>query len=168
MIDGVLWNSLYDSTQGVTWWLEMVKIARKGFEVLSKGEGQATAWRPKNLATVQKGVLAFSWGTNQAMMVILLWRIKSILDKVLEVTWCIWSYSYLVNGIMSRAQDGYAQVKRIKVDMLAPLLDEDWKRGHQFKRDQLKQYKFIFSLILSLIGMPYYQEGCIMLIDNHS
>ena len=55
-----------DSTQDVTWWLEMVKIARKGFEVLSKGEGQATAWRPKNLASVKKEVLAFSWGTNQA------------------------------------------------------------------------------------------------------
>ena len=31
-----------------------------------------------------------------------------------------------MNGIKSRAQDGYAQVKRIKVDMLAPSLDEDW------------------------------------------
>ena len=38
----------------------MVKIARKGFEVLSKGEGQATAWRPKNLARVKKKVLAFN------------------------------------------------------------------------------------------------------------
>ena len=35
------------------------------------------------------------------------------------------SYSYLMNGIKSCAQDGYAQVKKIKVDMLAPLLDED-------------------------------------------
>ena len=58
--DGVLWDSLYDSTQGVTCWLELVKIARKGFEVLSKGEGQAMAWRPKNLARVKKEVLAFS------------------------------------------------------------------------------------------------------------
>ena len=39
----------------------MVKIARKDFEVLSKGEGQATAWRPRNLARVKKEVLAFSW-----------------------------------------------------------------------------------------------------------
>ena len=38
----------------------MVKIARKGFKVLSKGEGQATAWQPKNIARVKKGVLAFS------------------------------------------------------------------------------------------------------------
>ena len=67
-----------DSTQGVTWWLEIVKIARKGFEVLSKGEGQATAWRPKNLARVKKKVLAFSWGINQAMMVTLKWGIKYI------------------------------------------------------------------------------------------
>ena len=34
----------------------MVKIAGKGFEVLSKGEGQATAWWPKNLARVKKEV----------------------------------------------------------------------------------------------------------------
>ena len=64
----------------------MVKIAKKGFEVLSKGEGQAMAWWPKNLARVKKKVLAFSRGTNQATMVILMWRIKSILDKVFEVT----------------------------------------------------------------------------------
>jgi hypothetical protein len=38
----------------------MVKIARKGFEVLSKGEGQATTWRVRNLARVKKKVLAFS------------------------------------------------------------------------------------------------------------
>ena len=63
-----------------------MKIARKGFKVLSKGEGQALTWRPKNLARVKKKVIAFSCGTNQAMMVILMWRIKSILDKVLEVT----------------------------------------------------------------------------------
>jgi hypothetical protein len=49
-----------DSTQDVTRRLEMVKIARKGFELLSKGEGQATAWRPKNLARMKKKVLAFS------------------------------------------------------------------------------------------------------------
>ena len=74
-----------DSTQDVTWWLEMVKIARKGFEVLSKGEGQATAWRLQNLARVKKEVLAFSWGTNQAMMVMLMWRIKSLLECLMEV-----------------------------------------------------------------------------------
>jgi hypothetical protein len=38
----------------------MVKIARKDFEVLSKGEGQAIAWRLKNLARVKKKVFAFS------------------------------------------------------------------------------------------------------------
>jgi hypothetical protein len=49
-----------DSTPSVTRWLEMVKIARKDFEVLSKGEGQAMAWQPSNLAKVKKEVLAFS------------------------------------------------------------------------------------------------------------
>ena len=58
-----------DSTPSVTRWLEMVMIARKGFEVLSKGEGQAMAWQPRNLARVKKKVLAFSQGTNQIMLV---------------------------------------------------------------------------------------------------
>jgi hypothetical protein len=49
-----------DSTPSVTRWLEMVKIARKSFEVLSKGEGQATTWWPRNLARVKKEVLTFS------------------------------------------------------------------------------------------------------------
>ena len=90
----------------------MVKIARKGFEVLSKGEGQVMAWWPKNLARVKKKVLTFSSGTNQAMMVMLMWRIKSLLEYLMEVTGYIWDYSYLMNGIKSHAQDGYAQVKR--------------------------------------------------------
>ena len=68
---------MVDSTQSVTWWLEMMKISRKGFEVLSKGEGQAMAWWPRNLARVKKEVHAFSKGTNQIMLVILKWRIKS-------------------------------------------------------------------------------------------
>ena len=32
-------NLMNDSTPSVTRWIEMVKIARKDFEVLSKGEG---------------------------------------------------------------------------------------------------------------------------------
>ena len=53
-------NLINDSTPSVTRCLEMVKIARKSFEVLSKGEGQATAWQPRNLVRVKKEVLAFS------------------------------------------------------------------------------------------------------------
>jgi len=64
-------NLMNDSTPSVTRWLEMVMIARKGFEVLSKGEGQAMAWRPRNLARVKKEVLAFSQGTNQTMLITL-------------------------------------------------------------------------------------------------
>ena len=127
-----------DSTQDVTWWLEMVKIARKGFEVLSKGEGQATAWQPKNLARVKKEVLAFSWGTNQAMMAMFMWRIKSLLECLMEVTWYIWDYSNMMNGIKSRAQDGYALVKKININMLAPSLDEDWNTRLRFKKSNSK------------------------------
>ena len=64
-------NLMNDSTSSVTRWLEMVMIARKAFEELSKGEGQATAWRPRNLATVKKEILAFSQGTNQTMLITL-------------------------------------------------------------------------------------------------
>ena len=71
-------------------------------------------------------------------MVILMWRIKSILDKVLEVTRCVWSYSYLMNGIKSRAQDDYAQEKKIKVDMLTPSLDEDWNTRLRLKENNSK------------------------------
>ena len=139
---------MVDSTQDVTWWLEMVKIARKGFKVLSKGEGQAMAWQPKNLARVKKEVRAFSWGTNQAMMAMFMWRIKSLLECLMEVTWYIWDYSYLMNGIKSHAQDGHAQVRRSNIDMLAPSLDEYLKTRHQFERDLLKWYKIHFSFDL--------------------
>ena len=57
-------NLMNDSTPRVTRWLEMVKIERKNFKVLSKGEGQATAWRPRNLARVKKEVLAFNQGIH--------------------------------------------------------------------------------------------------------
>jgi hypothetical protein len=83
---------------------------------------------------VKKEVLAFSWGTNQAMMVILMWRIKSILDKLIKVTWCIWSYSYLMNGIKSRAQDGYAQVTRSILTCWHPHLMKIERHGINLKK----------------------------------
>ena len=144
-----------DPTQDVTWWLEMVKIARKGFEVLSKGEGQATAWWPKNLARVKKKVLAFSWGTNQAMMAMFMWRIKSLLECLMEVTWYIWDYSNLMNGIKSCAQNGYAQVK----DQYQHVGTLTWWRVEytaSVERDQLKRFKFVILFKFELIGMPYY------------
>ena len=127
-----------DSTQDVTWWLEMVQIARKGFEVLSKGEGQATAWQPKNLARVKKEVLAFSWDTNQATIVILMWRIKSILDK------SVWS-DLIHLGLFKF--DEWNQVtcsrwlcssEKININMLAPSLDEDWNTRFRLKRSTQK------------------------------
>ena len=149
MIDDVLWNSLYDSTQDMTGWFELVKMVGKGSEVLSKAEGQATAWRPKNLARVKKEVLAFSWGTNQVMMAMLMWRIKSLLVCLMEVTWYIWDYSKLMNEIKSCAQDGYAQVKNININILAPSLGEDWNTWPRIERDQLKRFNFVILLNLS-------------------
>ena len=39
----------------------------------------------------------------------------------------------LMNGIKSRAQAGYAQVKKININMLAPSLDEDWNTRLRLK-----------------------------------
>ena len=133
-----------DSTQDVTWWLEMVKIARKGFEVLSKGEGQAMAWRLKNLARVKKEVLAFSWGTNQAMMVMLMWRIKSLLECLMEVTWYIWDYSriwwmessHVLKMAMLKWKEWYWHVGTLTSWRL--------KDTASVERNQLKWFKFIF------------------------
>ena len=47
-------------------------------------------------------------------------------------------FKNLMNGIKSRAQDGYAQVKNIKVDMLEPSLDEDWNTRLRFKKSNSK------------------------------
>ena len=39
-----------------------------------------------------------------------------------------------MNGIKSRAQDGYAQVKKININMLAPSLDEEFKDTASIQR----------------------------------
>ena len=124
--------------------------SRKSFEVLSKDEGQAIAWWLKNLARVKKEVLAFSWGTNQAMMIMSMWRIKSILDKVLEVTWCFCSYSYLMNGIKSHAQDGYAQVKRSISTCWHPHLMKIERHDISLEKINSRGLNSFFPLILSL------------------
>ena len=38
-----------------------------------------------------------------------------------------------MNEIMSRAQDGYAKVKKININMLPPSLDEDWNPRPRLK-----------------------------------
>ena len=67
------------------------------------------------------------------MMVMSMWRIKSLLECLMEVTLYIWDYSNLMNGIKSCTQDDYAQVKKIKVDMTAPSLDEVWNTRLRLK-----------------------------------
>ena len=54
-----------------------------------------------------------------------------------------------MNGIKSRAQDGYAQVKKIKVDMLTPSLDEDWNTRLWLKKINSKGLNLLYSLNLS-------------------
>ena len=138
-----------DSTQGVSWWLELVKIARKDFEVLSKGEGQAMAWRPRNLARVKKKVLAFSWGTNQTLMVTLKWRIKCSEEIVgsdlihLKSTHICWMES-------SRMLNMALLKEKIKVDMVTPSLNEAWELWHLcLKEINSSISNSVFHLILS-------------------
>ena len=142
--DGNTWMD--DSTQDMTWWLEMVKIARKGFEVLSKGEGQATVWQPKNLARVKKEVLAFSWGNNQTMMVILKWRIKSWMNCLSDLIHfnpthiCCLESSHMLKKAMLK--------EKIKFNMLTPSLDEDWKLWHLVWRKSTQATQLCFSFDL--------------------
>ena len=138
-----------DSTQGVSWWLELVKIARKDFEVLSKGEGQAMAWRPRNLARVKKKVLAFSWGTNQTLMVTLKWRIKCSEEivgsdlihlKLILIHWM--ESSHMLNMAMLKE-------KNQSWHNWHPHLMKIESYGIWFEGNQLKRFKFLSHLILS-------------------
>ena len=137
-----------DSTPSVTWWLEMVKIARKGFEVLSKSEGQATAWRPRNLARMKKRVLAFSWGTNQTMMVTLKWGSNlgwsCGSDLIhLELTHICWMESiHMLKMAMLK--------ERIKFHMTAPSLDDHcgiWHLGLREINSSASISVFIWSWV---------------------
>ena len=58
-------------------------------------------------------------------------------------------FKYLMNGIKSRAQDGYAQVKKINIIMLAPSLDEEWNTRLQLKEINSKGLNSLYSLNLS-------------------
>ena len=49
-----------------------------------------------------------------------------------------------MNGIKSRAQNVYAQVKKIKVDMLAPSLDEDWNTWFRLKEINSKGLNLLY------------------------
>ena len=51
-----------------------------------------------------------------------------------------------MNRIKSHAQDGYGQVKKIKVDMLAPSLDEEWNTRLRLKEINLKGLNSLYSL----------------------
>jgi hypothetical protein len=140
--------------KSVSWWLEMVKIARKGFEVLSKGEGQATTWWLRNLARVKKKVLAFSWSTNQTMTAT--FEVENqILDESLKWLDTFGVNSYLLNTIKSHAQDGYVKEK-IKIDIMTPSLDEDWKLWQLVWRESTQVVRPPFSFDLELLGMSYY------------
>ena len=79
-----------------------------------------------------------------------------MLDKLMEVTSFIWSYSYLMNGIKSHAQDGYAQVKRSTSTCWHPYLMKIGRDGINSKEINSSGINSFFPLILSLIGMPYY------------
>ena len=98
--------------------------------------GTKQGWRASDGLVAE--VLAFSWGTNQAMMATFMWRIKSLLECLMEVTWYICDYSNLMNGIKSHAQDGYAQVKRSISTCWHPHLMKIGIHGFSWKRSTQK------------------------------
>jgi hypothetical protein len=92
-------STTWDSTPRVTRWFEKVEIARKSFKVLSKGEGQATAWRPKDLARVKKKYLYLVKAKSKHIGHIEVvdlnprWHMK-------KVTWCVWKSSHKLKMAM--------------------------------------------------------------------
>ena len=133
----------------------MVQIARKDFEVLSKGEGQVTAWWPRNLARVKKEVLAFSWyqsnhdGHIEVENQILNVLVESDLIH-LESTHIYWMQpSHMLKMAMLK--------EKIKINMIDTLTWWSLKyMTFEFKGNQLKHFKFCFSFDLEFIGMLYY------------
>ena len=121
---------------GLRWWREQGKAA--------------TAWRPNNLARVKKKVLTFSWTTNQAMMVILRWRIKSILNKLLEVIWYIWSKFTSIEWNQVTYSRWLCSRKKSKLTCWHPhLMKIESYDIWIWRKKQLKRFKFLSHLILS-------------------
>ena len=137
-----------DSIQSVTWWLEMVKIARKGFEVLSKGEGRATAWWPKNLARWRRKYLhlvevpiKLYWSH---------WSEGSNLGWIIEVTWYIWSQLIFVEWNQVACSIWLCSRRKSKLTWLAPSLVEHWKLWHVVQRKSTQAVQtpfFIWSWV---------------------
>jgi hypothetical protein len=46
--------------------------------------------------------------------------------------------------------------EKIKIDMMTPSLDEDWKLWQLVWRESTQAVQLLFSLDLKFIGMPYY------------
>lgn len=129
--------------QDMTWWLDKVKIAKKSFDVLSKGKGQAMSWWPKNLATMNKGVLAFSCGTNQV------WWLCCMEDKIIEKQLLLISKVLIkwFSKLKVIAQGNFAQ----DIDQIErATLFEEWKC----------QVNLIMNFYFLSIGIWYYQYGC--------
>ena len=81
-------------------------------------------------------------------------RIKSLLDHLIKMTWCIWIHSNEWNWTKSHAQDGYAQ-PTIKMDMLAFLLMKIERYGMGSKKVNSSGFNLIL-LKLEFIGMSCY------------
>jgi hypothetical protein len=104
--------------------------------------------RRGTMARVKKRELAFSLSLikqNEAIS----WKwVKSLMDNLVEgdlmhlkLIHIYWMESTCSRWLCSK--------EKIKVDMLAPSLDEDCKTSLRFDKDQLKRFKFLFHLILS-------------------
>lgn len=134
--------------QDMTWWLYKVKIAKKSFDVLSKGEGQAMSWWLKNLDTMNKGVLAFSCGTNQV------WWLCCMEDKIIEKQLLLISKVLIkwFSKLKVIAQGNFAQDNDGDE---SPYIDQI-ERATLFEEWQC-QVNLIMNLYFLSIGIWYYQ-----------
>ena len=133
------WFSM-DAQYDVTWvWLDKVKIARKGLR------GTKRRWRSRDrstMARVKKRVLALSRGTNQAMRIHIVLRIKSLV----EVTWSHGLNSYVWKWFKSHAQGVFAQRKETK--MIATPFEVISRRNGIWRHWRLKWLKWLYFLYL--------------------
>lgn len=111
-------------------WLRMAYEGEDSMEKVSKdqakvkGNRSLSCWR--TMGVVKKEVLAFSHVTNQYKIIYIVRRIKSLLDQLMKVAWCIWIHSFVSNWSSHMLKMAMLE-KKNKIDKLALSIGEDWK-----------------------------------------
>jgi hypothetical protein len=94
------------------------------------------------MAKVKKRVLALSRGTNQAMRIHIVFKIKSLV----KVTWSHRLNSHVLKWFKSHAQDMFAQ--REKTKLIATPHEAILRRNDIWRHWRLKWLKWLYSLDL--------------------